>query len=463
MSVTPVYTIEINGDATITGYTGTTGVNLIIPDTYTNLDGIHNVIAIGVGAFASLTDLTGNLTFNTTHLTSIGMNAFYHCTGFTGNLIIPSGVTTIGVSAFSGCYGFTSLSLPSGLTTIGVSAFKSCTFTGITSIPSTVTSILDGAFSGIVPSTTFNLIFNGNMPTFGTNVFSSSTNTTLYYYTTSSGWNNVDNIQGTVARSIITISSTSVPTQASTYNVSNLFTTNSTEAKTSITYTAPSDPPDYILSGSILTLLSDVHLPLSVLITATTTDHYATYNSPLTYPVTSQATVTFVTSNPCFLSPTRILSFTNNVPIYKPISTIKKGDYVQGAVFNCPTKVKHCGYSEVSTDIIAKYNYPRRIPKDFFGENKPFEDIYCTGGHRVITYSTETITNTKELVLIPFSTFPNLTSYTTNDEIMTITKESTPRYYHIELENENEGVIAGGVGVEGLEKGWWERCCFTEN
>ena len=162
---------------------------------------------------------------------------------------------------------------------------------------------------------------------------------------------------------------------------------------------------------------------------------------------------------PCFLSCTRLLTISNNshqpIEKYVPISAIHKGDLVKGVYSGLPIKVVHCGYSPINIDMLAKYNFPRRIPKNFFAENQPEEDIYVSGGHRIIV----------DKFKIPAAQFQNLDKYEikTTAEIKEITGQDECRYYHIELENNNEGVFAEGLRVETLEKGWWEKCNFIEN
>ena len=165
---------------------------------------------------------------------------------------------------------------------------------------------------------------------------------------------------------------------------------------------------------------------------------------------------------PCFLNITEILTISENQEdIYKPISCIRKGDFVKGAISGKPEKVIHCGYGEVSLDLLEKYNFPRRIPKDFFAPNRPTKDIYCSGGHSILAL----IANSKEYLRIPTKMIKSLDPYeiTQEDVIKEITGEDRVLYYHIELENAQEGVIASGLSVESMEKGWWERCKFTEN
>ena len=93
--------IVTNGQAQITGYSGTGG-DVVIPNT-----------------------LGGAL------VTSIGEEAFSYSQSLTG-ISIPEGVTSIGEEAFYGCDGLTSISIPDSVTSIGKMAFMDCP--GLTNI-----------------------------------------------------------------------------------------------------------------------------------------------------------------------------------------------------------------------------------------------------------------------------------------------------------------------------------------
>ena len=116
---TYTYTVDGNGNATITGYSGGVAA-LFIPET---IDG-HTVTAIGNRAFK------GNLRL--------------------AAVTIPDTVTEIEEDAFRGCTGLTDVELPKNLKTLGKDAFNGCT--GLTSvlIPKTVEntrSYYDGIYS----------------------------------------------------------------------------------------------------------------------------------------------------------------------------------------------------------------------------------------------------------------------------------------------------------------------------
>jgi hypothetical protein len=107
---------------TITGYDGTSGLDLVIPDQ------IHSLDVLGIGDYAFV-----DLKLNT--------------------LVLPATVTTIGVRAFSNLsipmgedIGITEVTWPTGLLTINDYAFSNNNIATLT-IPSTVTTIATGAFA----------------------------------------------------------------------------------------------------------------------------------------------------------------------------------------------------------------------------------------------------------------------------------------------------------------------------
>ena len=149
------YEVE-NGEAKVTGYTGTLTENFTIP---AEIDG-YTVTTIGEYAFADRTDLTGTLTLPET-LTDIRASAFKGCTGLTGELVIPDSVEDIGASAFEGCTGLTSVKLSANIDWIRMDTFSGCTgLDGEVIIPEGVYEIAGRAFANcsaldrvVIPST----------------------------------------------------------------------------------------------------------------------------------------------------------------------------------------------------------------------------------------------------------------------------------------------------------------------
>ena len=211
------------GEATITEYTGSL-TELTIPAT---IDG-NTVTVIGQSAFSgcrsftsvtipdSVTTIGGsafadciNLTSVTipSSVTKIGDLAFNNCSSLE-SVTIPSGVTTIGMGIFGYCNSLTEVNLPDTLTTIDTYAFVCCTSLSSITLPESLVEIGSGAFhscssleSITIPSGVTNIagsafydcdvlaeiVFTGNAPAFGTDVFTLTT-TTAYYPCNNSTW-----------------------------------------------------------------------------------------------------------------------------------------------------------------------------------------------------------------------------------------------------------------------------------
>ena len=128
-----------NGAITITGYSGTNGGVVKIPDTTNGFP----VISIGTFAFANNTNVV-SVAFGT-NLMNIGNNAFYNCIYLT-SVTFPNSVTNIDWSSFFSCTNLTSVLIPGPVTNIGIQAFDYCTsLTNITvEATNSVYSSLDG-------------------------------------------------------------------------------------------------------------------------------------------------------------------------------------------------------------------------------------------------------------------------------------------------------------------------------
>ncbi|MBR4867878.1 MAG: leucine-rich repeat domain-containing protein [Clostridia bacterium] len=128
-----------NGEATITGYTGS-ATKLTIPSSL----GGYPVTTIGEGAFYDCKSLTSVTIPNS--VTTIGDDAFYRCYDLT-SVTIPNSVTTIGEHAFYTCQSMTTVTIPNSVTTIGDGAFSGCHSLSSVTIPDSVTTIGKGPFS----------------------------------------------------------------------------------------------------------------------------------------------------------------------------------------------------------------------------------------------------------------------------------------------------------------------------
>jgi hypothetical protein len=166
------------GTARITGYTGPTGGNVVIP----NQVGGLTVVEIGWDAFKDkqMTSITipNSVTtieqgaFENNALTSLTLpsslttiESFAFKDNQLTSLTIPDGVTTVGQSAFEANV-LTNLNLPSSLTTIGSFAFMHNELASLT-LPDGVTTVEQSAFEA-------NVLTNLNLPSSLTTIGSSS-------------------------------------------------------------------------------------------------------------------------------------------------------------------------------------------------------------------------------------------------------------------------------------------------
>ena len=135
---TYTYTVDGNGNATITGYSGGVAA-LFIPET---IDG-HTVTAIGNRAFKGNLRLAAVTIPDT--VTEIGQDAFSGCRNLT-SVSLSNNLDSIYESAFEST-AISTLSLPSKLTRLDRKAFANCTNLQRVSIPATLTTTTYGTIS----------------------------------------------------------------------------------------------------------------------------------------------------------------------------------------------------------------------------------------------------------------------------------------------------------------------------
>lgn len=139
------YTVDDDGNATITGYKGNVSA-LTIPE---ELDG-HPVIAIGSGAFAKNTSFTSLIIPNTVKKIK---NSFSECTSLESVAFPKEFKVEVNGFAqwdrpFIGCNSLTKVSFEKGITKIPNDLFCGCKGLAQIEIPDTVTEIQGGVFSG---------------------------------------------------------------------------------------------------------------------------------------------------------------------------------------------------------------------------------------------------------------------------------------------------------------------------
>lgn len=137
------YTLDTNGDATITAYNGTES-NLTIPST---IDG-HKVISIGEHAFdESMNTTNGSIIKNlviSEGIEKIELLAFAKCTNLE-TVKLPESLNSIAMQAFLQCSKLKSINIPSKIESIGNCTFQETALTEI-NIPKNVKSIDFRAF-----------------------------------------------------------------------------------------------------------------------------------------------------------------------------------------------------------------------------------------------------------------------------------------------------------------------------
>ena len=126
------YSLDDDGNATITGYTGNVSA-LVIPE---EIDG-HKVVNIGVTAFCKK-DVA--LVTIPNSVKKIDNQAFESCKNLK-NVEIPESVLAIGGAAFGNCVSLESVTLPSKLNSLGSSAFYNCDSLVEIEIPATITEV----------------------------------------------------------------------------------------------------------------------------------------------------------------------------------------------------------------------------------------------------------------------------------------------------------------------------------
>jgi uncharacterized repeat protein (TIGR02543 family) len=143
------YTV-VNGQATVTKYTGASG-NVVIPETLGGYP-VTGIIGYKTGSapfyiyrgifYGCIAPTT--VTVPAT-VTSIGDYAFKDCSKVTA-VNIPGSVTTIGIQAFSSCKGLTNITIADSVTALGSKAFELCSALTVATIGNGVVSLTDSQF-----------------------------------------------------------------------------------------------------------------------------------------------------------------------------------------------------------------------------------------------------------------------------------------------------------------------------
>uniref|UniRef100_A0A6C0KSL4 Hedgehog/Intein (Hint) domain-containing protein n=1 Tax=viral metagenome TaxID=1070528 RepID=A0A6C0KSL4_9ZZZZ len=146
-----------------------------------------------------------------------------------------------------------------------------------------------------------------------------------------------------------------------------------------------------------------------------------------------------IINNPCFLSETQILTENN---VYKKVKDITPNDKIISPFSTVPQKIKNIIKKE--TQNKSGTNMPLVIKASTLNEELPLHDVYLSGHHRVI------ISNGKNSYL-GVQAFKLFNTFLTIEEAKDLTGEKELHYYHIELENSCQHLIASGLPVESYQ------------
>ena len=99
---------------------------------------------------------------------------------------------------------------------------------------------------------------------------------------------------------------------------------------------------------------------------------------------------------------------------------------------------------EVNLENIDKNNRPMVIRKNFFDVNLPSEDVFVSGFHRIIL-------NKNPENSIGIQAYKLTNSFLSLEEIEKAKENDKLFYYHIELEDQNQHLIASNLSVESYQ------------
>ena len=151
-------------------------------------------------------------------------------------------------------------------------------------------------------------------------------------------------------------------------------------------------------------------------------------------------TITYTYSSPsiCFLADCDILL--SNLST-KNITLLTVTDEVLGYFSQVPQKIKTIIKNTHDVHSLPNDNTPHHIRKNAFGENIPDKDIHLSGHHRII-FSSENSVGTFD------KNFLGIQAFKLNNCEKVLNNPTEVTYYHVILENENEGLIVNNLPVE---------------
>ena len=142
------------------------------------------------------------------------------------------------------------------------------------------------------------------------------------------------------------------------------------------------------------------------------------------------------TGSVCLLKGAKISTPTN----FSFIENLKENDEIISVFSKSNIKIKRIIKNYHLIDDIEKENIPILIKKNFFFKNFPDEDLVISGHHRIIfNVKKNEYTGVQAFKLPNISYLEDLSQFMVDDKLV---------YYHIELEDENEGFFANNIAVE---------------
>jgi hypothetical protein len=146
----------------------------------------------------------------------------------------------------------------------------------------------------------------------------------------------------------------------------------------------------------------------------------------------------------CFLESCRIMLADGTS---KQIKDIRKGDILMGLFSKGPVTIKNIGYCVAHLEMTDKENLPYTIPSDFISKGVPDRDTELSGLHSIYVAD-----DSGELKMVKVNELGVDVSRTEGDV----------RYYHIELEDNNEGLYVNNMPTESLRDCDWETSDFID-
>jgi hypothetical protein len=401
---------------------------------------LTNLSQIGSGAFAFCTGLTSLDLSNLTNLTNIKNSVFVGCSKITSvNLSNLSNLTTLGAFAFASCTGITSLDLSdlSGLITLEEYVFYNCT--GITSVDfgnlTNLTYFGNSVFEDCAGITSVDLSGYSTLTYLGNKAFKGCTGITSVNV---SGLSNFTYLGSSAFENCTSISSPiTLPESLQTIGL------NSFLGVSQPIFMETDFVNLQILHSSAVTI-SPAVLPQGLLFDpiTKTLEGVISQSITITFSGSPSLTITFSpTVIPCFLAETKLLTSTFE---YKKVSEITTSDLIQSPFSSEPQKIKQIMKKEVDFKNIDKNNRPMVIRKDFFEKNLPSEDVFVSVFHRIILHK-------DNQNLVGIQAFKLSNSFLSEEEIENTKENDKLFYYHIELEDQNQHLIASNLSVESYQ------------